>query len=222
VATAAPTAVPKAVAVRRTPATPKPAAPAAAAAVAPVAFIPPPFLEGASARRVVRTPEPQPEPTETPPPAPQPKAPQPQAWEAQDTAPHRLAYEYRGCPIVLSVAVRQLAFALPGSDDENTADARLTLRVGRRVAPVAACQDVAESDPSDGSYEAAATSYDGRHVTIRFRYVPGPDATAAESALFPGDISVDADVTQAPVTAHVQLMDADWDGALDVVASRDR
>jgi hypothetical protein len=157
-----------------------------------------------------------------PSPAPAPDA--PRAWEAQDANAHRLVYDHNGCAIALSLAVQHLGFSVPAAVDDGAPElnAKLTLRIGRRVAPVAACADVAESEPSEATYEPAATSFDGHHVTIRFRYVAGPDPSAADAALFPSDVSVDADVDAAPVTAHVQLMDADWDGTFDVIASKDR
>jgi len=105
---------------------------------------------------------------------------------------------------------------------ESTSDAKLTLRVARRVAPVAACADVADSNASDGTYRATASSFDGRHLTVRFHHAAGDDPSAADAALFPSDVSLDADLDTAPVTAHMQLMDADWDDVLDVTASRDR
>jgi hypothetical protein len=149
-----------------------------------------------------------------PTPAPSPAG--PATWDAHDTTAHRIAYDHAGCAIVLSLAVQRLAFGA------TAADARLTLRMARRVAPVDACADIAESNASDGSYQAAATSFDGHHVTIRFRYAPGGTPSDADDALFPADVSLDADVDAMPVIAHVQLLDADWDDALDVSVSRDR
>jgi S1-C subfamily serine protease len=143
------------------------------------------------------------------------------SWEARESVAHKLAYYHHGCAIVLALTVTDLAFAIPSSDDD-TDGARLRLRVARRVAPIAACQDVAESTPSDADYAADASSYDGHHITIRFSRVVDGEPNAADVALFPGDISVDADVTGAPVTAHVQLVDADWDDQIDVIASTRR
>ena len=159
-----------------------------------------------------------------PTPTPTPALTQARVWAVQDARPHRLAYDHNGCSVVLSLAIEQLAFSVPATLDApaSPTPAHLLLRVGRRVAPVAACADIAESNPSDAVYEPAASSYDGRHVTIRFRYVPGRDVSAADDALFPSDVSLDADLNAAPVTAHMQLIDADWDGDFDVTASRDR
>ena len=137
-------------------------------------------------------------------------------WDVHDAGSHRVAYDRDGCAIVLSLAIDQLAFG------ESAANARLTLRVARRVAPIAACADIAESNPAAGTYQATASSFDGHHLTIRFRYVATGEPSAADGALFPADVSLDADLDTAPVTAHVQLLDADWDDALDVIASRDR
>ena len=145
-------------------------------------------------------------------------------WEVQDGRPHRIVYDHKGCAIALSFAIQHLAFTVP-SDADNTpgpSHAQLILEVSRRVAPVAACADVAESNPADASYEPSASSFDGAHVTIRFRHIAGSDTSAADDPIFPSDISLDADLTTAPVTAHVQLIDADWDGVFDVIASRDR
>jgi len=121
-----------------------------------------------------------------------------------------------GCDVVLAVTIAQLAFG------QSATDARLVLRVARRVAPVAACADLAESNASDGAYRADASSFDGRHVTIRFHYLPGSEASAADAALFPADVSLDADLQTAPVTARVVFLDDDWDDVLNVTASRDR
>jgi len=150
-------------------------------------------------------------------PAPSPAAaPVPRIWDVRDDGAHRVAYDRNGCAIVLSLSVEALAFG------ESTSDAKLTLRVARRVAPVAACADVADSNASDGTYRATASSFDGRHLTVRFHHAAGDDPSAADAALFPSDVSLDADLDTAPVTAHMQLMDADWDDVLDVTASRDR
>jgi hypothetical protein len=123
---------------------------------------------------------------------------------------------------VPALAVAHLAFGVPNASDERAPieRARLSLRVGRRVAPVAACANVAETSPVVAPYEAAAASYDGHHVTIRFRYA-GDAANGNDETLFPDDVSLDADVDTSPVTAHVQLFDVDWDDALDVTAARD-
>jgi len=145
----------------------------------------------------------------------------PRAWDAADERPHRFVYYHLGCAIVLSLDVADLSFAQPRAPDRDAllAGAHLTLRVGRRVAPVAACANVAESQPVDAAYRASAASFDGRHLTIRFRYVD--DGTnVGDGALFPEDVSLDADLDAAPVTAHVQLIDDDWDDALDVIAAR--
>jgi hypothetical protein len=145
----------------------------------------------------------------------------PRAWEAADDRPHRFVYDHLGCAIALSLDVAELSFAQPKSSDAGApaAKPRLTLRVGRRVAPVAACANVAESAPLDAAYQVAAVSFDGRHLTIRFRYTSG--GSSDDDTLFPPDVSLDADLDAAPVTAHVQLIDDDWDDALDVIASRD-
>ena len=146
----------------------------------------------------------------------------PRVWAASDDQPHRFVYAHRGCAIALSLDVAKLSFDQPAGVDLAAllASARLTLRVGRRVAPVAACSNVDEVSPLAAPYQAAAASFDGRHLTIRFRYAGG-NANAADESLFPADVSLDADLDAAPVTARVQLIDADWDDALDVIASRD-
>jgi hypothetical protein len=150
----------------------------------------------------------------TPPPA---APPGPRIWAAHDTTAHRIAYVENGCTIVLLLSVETLAFG------ERASDARLTLRVARRVAPIDACAGVAESDPSDGTYTATAASYDGHHLTLRFHDASAAgDANAPGNAIFPADVSLDADLDAVPVTAHVQLIDADWDGAVDVIAARGR
>jgi hypothetical protein len=138
------------------------------------------------------------------------------AWDAQDAAPLQIAYYHAGCAIVLSLAIERLTFG------ETAAEAHLRLRVARRVAPIAACSDIAESDPAEGSYEAAASTFNGRHLRVRFRFVDDADPNAPASALFPSDVSLDADLDASPVTAHVQLVDHDWGDAVDVIASRDR
>ncbi len=144
----------------------------------------------------------------------------PHVWSVLERQAHRYVYDRAGCAIALSLAVRQLSFTQPVEADGDAllAGARLSLRVGREVAPVAACANVAAASPADAPYIAQAASYNGHHVTIRFRYngVDGED-----DALFPADVSLDADLDTAPATAHVQLIDADWDDALDVSASRD-
>lgn len=137
-------------------------------------------------------------------------------WDARDASPHRIDYTDNGCAIALSLSIADLTFGA------STDDARLTLRVARRVASTAACADLADSDPSNGTYRAAAASFDGRHVTVRFQFVAGDNPNAADTTIFPADVSLDANLDAAPVIAHVQLMDADWDDALDVTASRDR
>jgi len=146
----------------------------------------------------------------------------PLGWQADDMPPNQFAYDHQGCAIVLSLAIAHLAFGVPSVADERAPIERasLTLRVGRRVAPVAACANVAETSPVIAPYQAAAASYDGRHVTIRFRYA-GDASTGDDDTLFPDDVSLDADVDTARVTAHVQLFDIDWDDALDVIAARD-
>jgi S1-C subfamily serine protease len=145
----------------------------------------------------------------------------PRVWEAADERPHRFVYYHLGCAIVLSLDIVDLNFSPPSStDDAPAAKARLSLRVGRRVAPVAACANVAESAPLDSAYQAVAASYDGHHLTIRFRST-ADGASNPDGALFPADVSLDADLDAAPVTAHVQLIDDDWDDTLDVIASRD-
>jgi hypothetical protein len=63
-------------------------------------------------------------------------------WDVHDASAHRVAYDFNGCAVVLSLSVAQLAFGA------SAANARLTLRVARRVAPDAACADIAESNPS--------------------------------------------------------------------------
>jgi hypothetical protein len=189
---------------------PKPSAPAKPAV--PSARATPKFVALPTAKPLVvlaSMPRPSPSPT-TPPVA------VPRMWDAHDDGAHRIAYDRDGCAIVLSLAVERLVFG------ESTSDARLTLRVARRVAPVAACADVAESNASDGAYRATASSFDGRHLTVRFHYAADDDANAADAALFPADVSLDADLDTAPVTAHMQLMDTDWDDVLDVTASKDR
>jgi hypothetical protein len=153
----------------------------------------------------------------SPSPSPAPVAPPPpRIWDVRDGDAHRIAYDRDGCAIVLALSVEHLAFGA------SAGDARLTLRVARRVAPVAACADIAESNPSDGAYRATASSFDGRHLTVRFHYAAGDDPNAADAALFPSDVSLDADLDSAPVTAHMQLIAADWDDVLDVTASTDR
>jgi hypothetical protein len=146
----------------------------------------------------------------------------PTAWKADDLPSNRFAYEHQGCAIVLSLAVSHLAFGVPSASDERAplARASLSLRVGRHAAPVAACANVPDTSPVVAPYEAAAASYDGRHVTIRFRYA-GDAANGNDETLFPDDVSLDADIDRSPVTAHVQLFDIDWDDALDVIAARD-
>ena len=182
--------------------------PVALAPKPPVALAPKPVITLAPKPLVVIAPIPKATPTPGPASA--------RIWDVHDASSHRVAYYRDGCAIVLSLAIDQLAFG------ESAANARLTLRVARRVAPIAACADIAESNSSAGNYQAAASSFDGHHLTIRFRYVATGDASAADGALFPADVSLDADLDAAPVTAHVQLLDADWDDALDVIASRDR
>jgi len=177
---------------------------------------PPKPIAAAPKPQPVATPAPRPAVVMASLPRPAPSPAGPAIWDAHDPTAHRIAYFHAGCAIVLSLAIEQLSFGA------TAADARLTLRVARRVAPVDACADIAESNASDGSYQAAATSFDGHHVTIRFRYAPGGTPSDADDALFPADVSLDADVDASPVTAHVQLLDADWDDALDVSVSRDR
>jgi hypothetical protein len=145
----------------------------------------------------------------------------PRAWHGVDDQRHRVVYDQAGCAIALWVRVEQIAFERPDDDGANAApDARLTLGIERQVAPTAACANIDDVPAYDADYRVSAVSYDGRHLTMRFRF----DADAGsgiDAALVPADVSLDADLDASPVTAHIQLIDAEWADAFDVSAATD-
>lgn len=176
-----------------------------------------PFVTSAVARAAPPTP-PTPQPLPPLPPLPPRALPAPSPpdvdWQMTATAPKRFVYERAGCRIAVTVALRALRFSVSDgtliAPRDGTPSLDITLQ--QRASATDACADVPDSEPMAGTYEPVATSFDGRHVTMRFVYAGDP----ALQSRFPGDASLDADLGAASPAATVQFFDRDWSGAIDV------
>jgi hypothetical protein len=88
----------------------------------------------------------------------------------------------------------------------------LSIALQQRAGAGARCDDVSDVEPTDGEYNPTAMSFNGKHVTMRFVYAGDP----ANEALFPSDVSLDADLDGNSATATLQFFDRDWNGSIAV------
>ena len=168
----------------------------------------------------VRTLPPAPVPTMTPPPAvigyvdARPGTGDDVAWQAVDGASKRFVFRRGTCRVALTLTVHNLQFhiARGALNVSKRPGALLAMTLEQRAVADDACDNVADSEPVDGNYVATATSYDGRHVTMRFSAAGDDD----DAQLFPADASLDVDLTGDRAIATLQFFDTDWSGSISV------
>jgi hypothetical protein len=134
------------------------------------------------------------------------------SWQSAGGDPKRFIVMRAGCRIAVTIDVQTLQFVVAHQTlvTPHHRGELLSVAVQQRAGEGAGCEDVADVEPTEGSYEPTAMSFNGKHVTMRFVY--GGDRANAE--LFPGDASLDADLDGATVTATLQFFGRDWNGSI--------
>jgi len=139
-------------------------------------------------------------------------------WQASGAAPKRFIAMRSGCRMAVTIDVQTLQFVIAHQAlvSPHHGGSLLSIALQRRVGTTDACADMADAEPTDGSYTPTAMSFDGHHVTMRFVY----SGAADNVDLFPSDASLDADISGDAATATVQFFDRDWSGSIALALER--
>jgi hypothetical protein len=140
------------------------------------------------------------------------------SWQAEAATPKRFVYTHAGCRVAVTIDVRTLQFVVAHQAlvQPHRRGAFLGVTLQQRAAATDACADVADAEPTDGTYEPTAMSFDGHHVTMRFVY----SGDAANGDRFPGDASIDADLDGDAVSATLSFFGRDWSGSIQLPLAR--
>jgi hypothetical protein len=136
------------------------------------------------------------------------------AWQAAGGDPKRFVVVRSGCRIAVTIDVQTLQFVIAHQAlvSPHRRGELLSIALQQRAGAGARCDDVSDVEPTDGEYNPTAMSFNGKHVTMRFVYAGDP----ANEALFPSDVSLDADLDGNSATATLQFFDRDWNGSIAV------
>ncbi len=138
------------------------------------------------------------------------------AWQSTGAQPKRFVFVRDGCRVALTVDISTLQFVIAHAAlvQPQHHGALLGVTIQQRAANNDGCAP--GGDPSEGSYDATAMSFDGHHVTMRLAFYSGEKGNGS----FPSDASLDANIDGDSATATVQLFDRDWSGVIELPLAR--
>jgi len=152
----------------------------------------------------------------------------PASWQIDDAPARTFAYVRRACAIAVSVRVTALALAIADRALVPAEHHPLGITIRRRTGASYACSAFPATVAFEGDYEPTTSSFDGRHLTVRYAFEgaraagddDGSGVTFPDDGLFPSDVSLDVDLTAQPAVATLQFFDADWNGSEEITLVR--